>query len=418
MDVLSLKADQLTRFRKGVSLLLERNAFYKAKLEAAGLRSSQDLQTMGDYASLPFTTKSELSADQEAHPPYGSNLTFDLESYVRVHQTSGTTGRSLYWLDTEKSWTWWGKCWNAVYEGAGVGARDRIFFAFSFGPFIGFWSAFEGARQLGAMALSGGAASTEQRLRAILDHRATVLVCTPTYALHLAGSARAMGIDLAGSDVRVTIHAGEPGASLPATRRRIEAEWGAACYDHPGATEVGAWGFECGERTGVHLNEDEFLFEVIDPSTGEACNDGELVISNLGRWGMPVVRYRTGDRVRLSSDVCSCGCGFRLLSGGVIGRLDDALIVRGVNVYPSAVENVIRRFDSIGEFAVSVRRKESMDEMEIRIEVEGPEGEAIAGRVSEEVRRALSLRAEVREVRVGTLPRFELKARRFVDDRE
>ena len=417
-----LEQRQLQKLRAQLAFVLEHNPFYRAKLHAAGIRDAAAIEGPADYARLPLTTKEELSEDQRRQPPYGTNCSLPLAAYARLHQTSGTTGERLRWLDTPDCWAWWGRCWQAVYRGAGVSARDRVFFAFSFGPFIGFWSAFEGASQMGALAITGGGMSSAQRVEAILANEATALVCTPTYALHLAEVARHQGMDIAGSAVRTTIHAGEPGASLPGTKRKIELAWGARCFDHAGATEVGAWGFECESQDGLHLNESEFICEVLDPDTGQPGQEGELVITNLGRWGMPVIRYRTGDRVRWhAAGRCACGRTYRKLAGGVIGRLDDVLIIRGVNIYPSTIESLVRQFGQIGEYAVEVTRQGVMDELVVRVEVDG-DGDAVGGaELTAPVERALhahlGIRARVEVTAPGALPRFELKARRVTDRR-
>ena len=392
---------QWSRLAVELPELLRDNPFYRARLpkEARELRD------------LPFTTKAELSADQAAHPPFGSNLTYPIERYVRLHQTSGTTGRPLRFLDTPESWEWWRECWQPIYRAAGVTARDRLFFAFSFGPFVGFWSAFAGAERLGALCLSGGAMTTTERVAAIMATEATVLLSTPTYALRLAEAAREAGIDLGRSALRVSIHAGEPGASIPATRERIEKELGVEAFDHTGATEVGAHGFSCSARDGVHINEAEFIAEILDERTGEARDEGEgeLVLTNLGRWGMPVIRYRTGDRVRAVREACSCGRTLVKLAGGIAGRVDDMITVRGVNVFPSAIEAIIRKFDEVGEYRVELATVREMDELHCTVEAQTD----VAERLAAAIHRELGIRSKVETVPPGTLPRFEMKAKRF-----
>jgi len=371
-----------------------------------------------DFERLPFTTKADLAADQAAEPPFGTNLTFPLDHYVRLHQTSGSSGQSpLRWLDTAESWEWWRSIWaEHVYGSAGVGPRDRVFLAFSFGPFIGFWSAFAGAEKVGALIISGGAMSTEQRARAIMDLGATVLCSTPTYALRLAEVATSIGIDLRASPIRVSIHAGEPGASIPATRDAIDRAFGAHAMDHSGMTELGPTGFSCVMRDGLHLVESEFIFEVIQgehPSKATAFEgSGELVATNLGRWGTPLVRYRTGDRVELSRAPCPCGSPFPKLVGGILGRVDDMFTVRGVNLYPSQVEDIVRRHPQVVEFVIEHRRERQMDEVTLLVECAN--GAAPATRLESELRQALGARIPVRQVAAGTLPRPELKARRLV----
>jgi phenylacetate-CoA ligase len=411
-----LEALQLTKLRTLLNELCASNMFYRGRFERAGVHDAATVQSLEDFRRLPFTTKSDLVDDQSAHPPFGTNLTYPMARYIKQHQTSGTTGKPLRWLDTEESWQWWTRCWGAVYRAAGVAPGDRIFLAFGFGPFIGFWGAYEGARAIGTLAIPGGGLTSEQRLQAIVENKVTVLVCTPTYALHLAEVARQAHIDIARSAVRVTIHAGEPGASIPSTRERIEEAWGAECFDHTGATEVGATGFSCRVRSGVHLNEGEFIFEVIDPRTSQPAEEGELVVTNLGRAGMPVVRYRLGDRVRLDRSACVCGRTFARLAGGIIGRTDDMVTVRGINIFPSAIEAIVRELPEIVEYRAEVLREGAMDELRLTIEGAADAG-AVARELAQLLHDRLGLRAGVQVAAPGALPRFELKARRFFDRR-
>jgi phenylacetate-CoA ligase len=387
------------------------NAFLTRKWRATGLSGPGDLSGWDDFRRLPFTLKRELVEDQAARPPFGENLTYPLERYVRVHQTSGTTGAPIRWLDTQESWDWWLRCWGFVLRAAGVGPGDRVFFPFSFGLFIGFWAGFEGARALGALAIPGGGQDSGQRLATLETLGITALCCTPSYALHLAEIARERGVDLAKVGVGTTVHAGEPGAGIPAVRARIEAAWGARAYDHAGMTEMGAYGFECAAQAGLHVNESEFIVEVIDPVTARAAREGELVLTNLGRVGSPAIRYRTGDRVRLADAPCACGRTFVRLDGGILGRLDDMIIVRGVNLFPSAIEGIVRRHPVVEEFQIEVFRDGELDQVRILAEATEP---TVARVLQDAFRADLGIRLEVTVVPIGSLPRWELKARRMV----
>jgi phenylacetate-CoA ligase len=396
---------------------LPKNAFYRRKLAADGA-DPRAVRSCADLGALPFTRKSELLASQEARPPYGDLLTYPLSEYRYLHQTSGTSGKPLLWLDDEDGWQTWLRCWGHVLRGAGVTAEDVVFCAFSFGPYVAHWSSLAGARAIGALTLPGSGMSSLHRLERILEHRVTVLLSTPTYALHLAEVAAEHGLDLAGSAVRTTIHAGEPGASVPNVKRRIEEVWGARAFDHAGATEVGAWGFDCGTDVGaVHLNELEFFFEVVDPETGDAVADGargELVVTTLGRNGMPVVRYRTGDLVVRVGEPCACGRTLARIEGGVLGRADDMLIVRGVNVFPGAIDNLMRGVPQVVEYEVEVRRRQALDDLLIRVETApGEDFEAVAAVLRGGFRSNLGIRVAFASVEAGSLPRYELKARRF-----
>jgi phenylacetate-CoA ligase len=416
-----LRDHQWQRFRALAGELLAEgggNPFVRRRWQAAGVDRADDLGGWEDFRRLPFLQKADLVEDQAACPPFGTNLTLPLDRYVRVHQTSGTSGTPLRWLDTQASWDWWVRCWGVVLRAAGVTPADRVFFPFSFGLFIGFWAGFEGARALGALAIPGGGQDSQARLAAMEALGATVLVCTPSYALHLVEVAQGRGLDPAKLPVRVTVHAGEPGAGIPAVRARIEAGWGARAFDHAGMTEMGAYGFECQEQAGLHVNETEFIAEVIDPATGAAAPEGELVLTNLGRAGSPAIRYRTGDRVRVAPGPCPCGRTSLRLAGGILGRLDDMLIVRGVNIFPSAIEGIVRRFPAVEEFQIEVFRDGHLDEARVLVELTAADPGGTAARLVPSVqgalRAALGLRLEVVAVAPGSLPRYELKARRII----
>ncbi len=411
-----LAEHQILRLRMLVKDLLASNAFYGATLRGVGLTDTRLLHSLEDLKFLPFTCKSQLVEDQETHPPFGTNLTFPLDRYLHLHQTSGTTGKPLRWLDTRESWDWWARCWAAVYCAAGVTAADRIFFAFSFGPFIGFWAGWAGAEKIGALGLSGGAQNSYQRLKNLIELQASVLCCTPSYALHLAEVAQKENIDLETSAIRTIIVAGEPGASIPETRARIEEAWGAKLFDHTGATEVGAHGMTCLGQCGVHLNEGEFLIEVINPLTLQAADEGELVITNLGRIGSPVLRYRTGDHVCINRDRCECGRSFARMESGIIGRLDEMLIVRGVNIFPSSLESIVRSFPRAQEFRVIVDHINGMDDLVLVVEVAGENPEEVMKAIAREAAHRLGMRVAV-ELAAQPLPRFELKASRIIDKR-
>jgi len=412
-----LRALQLEKLRALLPQLMGRNRFYTKKWKEAGVVPG-DIQSLSDFSKLPFTHKSELVRGQEEAPPFGTNATFPESAYTRVHQTSGTMGAPLRVVDTAESWEWWGACWGHVLTGAGVTAADRLFLPFSFGPFIGFWATVEGAKQIGAMMIPGGGWDSLQRLQMMRDLGATVVCCTPTYALRLAEIARRENFDLRSIPVRALVHAGEPGANVAQTKARIEAAWGAKCFDHAGASEVGAHSFECQVQPGgIHIIESEFIAEVLDAKTGEEVREGEigeLVITNLGRLGFPVIRYRTGDLVRLNLTPCECGRTFARFDGGLLGRSDDMVTIRGVNVYPTAIENVIRQFASVEEFQVTVSMLEEMHHLEVQIEVvSGNDSEHVRAHVEQAIYHALSLRPTVTLAEPGTLARYEMKARRF-----
>lgn len=416
----AIQASQLEQLRSLVAELFPGNSFYTQKLNAAGI--TFDVASLDDFSRrFPFTAKSELVHDQRAHPPFGTNLTYPLERYTRFHQTSGTMGAPLRWLDTPESWEWMLENWGEVYRAAGVEPHDRIYFAFTFGPFIGFWMAFEAGARLGALCLPGGGMSSEARVRAILENAATVLCCTPTYAIRLAEVAGEENISLANSRVKTIIVAGEPGGSVPATRARLEQLWpGARVFDHHGMTEVGPVTHECPARPGVlHVIESAYYAEIIDPATALAVKSGqpgELVLTTLGRLGSPLLRYRTGDLVRADPQPCVCGRAEFALPGGILGRTDDMIVVRGVNVYPGAVEEIIRATEGVQEYQARVSAVHALTELSLLIEPrpDCADVPALLARLEKSFQTQFALRVPVTAVPCGTLPRFEMKARRWV----
>ena len=418
----ALTARQAERLR-GLLLAIDgRNPFYTAKLQRAGIAPA-DLVLPRDLGRLPLTTKAELVADQDAAPPWGTVLTYPVERYTRYNQTSSTTGRPLRWLDTAESWQWMLDCWRAVYCGARVGSDDRILFPFSFGPFLGFWTAFDAGTQLGAHCVPAGGMTSEARLALIDVVRPTVICCTPTYALRLVEVARQVqgaGPPLADGSVRVLIVAGEPGGSIPATREQIERGWGARVIDHHGLTEVGPVSFECWDNPGaVHLNECEYVCEVLDPDTGQpvpAGEPGELVLTNLGRTASPLIRYRTGDLVVLDADRCVCGRTLARLDGGIRARIDDMVHVSGVNVYPTAIEAVLRAVAEVVEYRATIASRGALRAVTVEVELDPSveQRDAVCRRTEQRLRAALGLTVPVTAVGAGSLPRFEMKARRCV----
>ncbi len=395
----------LEKLRALIAAIVRANRFQTQRLADAGV--TPDIASFADFcARMPFTTKSDLVADQAAHPPFGSNLTFPLERYTRFCQTSGTTAKPLAILDTPESWEWMLGNWARIYRAGGLRAGDRIYFAFSFGPFLGFWTAFEAATRCGFLCIPGGGLGSVARLRALIEHGANVLCCTPTYALHLAEVAARESIDLAAARVRKIFVAGEPVASV---RARIREAWnGAQVLDHYGMTEVGPVAFQNdGEEGVLHAIEDSYFAEIVNPQTGvpvPAGEVGELVLTTLGRDACPLLRYRTGDLVKRIPDAQ----GFAL-AGGIIGRADDMVVVRGVNIYPSAVDAVVRGIPEIAEYRVTVTSRDALAEIAIEIECAEDSAPAV---LESALTSAFSLRIPVR--RAASLPRFELKARRWL----
>jgi phenylacetate-CoA ligase len=397
------------RLHELIALVRENNPFQRERLA--------ELDDAPALADLPLLAKRELIADQAGHPPFGTNLTYPIERYTHFHQTSGTTGAPLRVLDTPKDWAWWRSIFAHMLSIAQVKPGDRVALAFSFGPHVQFWAAREGLEELGAMGIALGGMSSVQRLQTIADVEATAVMCTPTYALRLLEVAVEERLEHALESVGQVICTGEPGASLPSVRSRIEDGFGARCFEHAGLTEAGPFGYPCPEGGGLHVYEREFVCEILDADLGPAASGerGELVVTPLGRTGFPVLRYRTGDVVVNADERCPAGHADRWLPGGIVGRADDMVVIRGMNVYPSAIEETVRRERGTGEFRITFYSEPSgMDE--IKLEVELSEG-AAARRLQETMRHQLGLRVRVVPVAPGVLPSMQGKARRVFDER-
>ena len=401
---------QLEKLNHLLDSILPSNEFYRTKLSQISL----PFDFLDKLAEYPITTKQEL-VDSDSPEGFAANLTYPVSDYTRFHRTSGTKGRPMIVLDTPNDWQWWMEVWQYVLDSGEISSDDRVLMAFSFGPFIGFWSAFDAVVERGAMAIPTGALSTVGRLDLIRSVEATVVFCTPSYAMHMADVAKDNDIHLSDTSVRTIVVAGEPGGSMPQVQDKIQKAWNAKVIDHSGASEVGPWGYADPLGRGIYVNEAEFIAEFVSVETGQPAVEGELselILTSLGRAGSPVIRYQTGDLVKPTWNDDQ-DCNFVMLAGGVLGRTDDMMIIRGVNVFPTSIERILRGFPEIQEYRMTAFKASSMDQLKIEIEDElaAPE------RVKSELELKLGFRVDVECVPIGSLPRFEAKGKRFVDKR-
>jgi phenylacetate-CoA ligase len=415
---------QEERLRAQVRHAYTSSPFYRRKLDAAGIQPEQ-IKTLADLQRLPFTTKDELKQDQAEHPLWGTLLAVPFEQCLRVHMTSATTGRPLAFLDTREDWYGFYHSYARSLYAFGVRQADVVMAAFSYGPWIGYWSGFYAAQDLGALVYPAGGLSTEQRIDTLRAYPITVLGCTPSYALFLAEQAQKKGIDLAKeTKIRITWHTGEPGASIPATKAKIEAAFGARAFDLPGLTEIAAWGFECDARAGLtHVHEDYCYPEVLDEHDRPVRpgQRGELVFTSLYRKAMPLIRYRTRDIVQLADRPCPCGRTLVAFEGGVLARLDDMKKVRGIIVYPRRIEEIVRARPGVDEFQIVFRRVEGLDDILVRVDpapsLALDERTWLAGALADDLRVGLGIRVNVETTEPGGLPRWDHKAKRVLDER-
>jgi phenylacetate-CoA ligase len=420
-----LEALQVRKLRNLVEWADANVAWQSNRLRNAGV-TMDSVNQLDDLRRIPFLTREEWMQGQMEQPPYGPILAAEPERAVRYHMTSGTTGATpIRVLDSMKDWEWIAEMWCYGLWGFGVRPRDTLFLAFGYSKFIGFWGLHYAGEKLGCLVLPGGAMTTDQRVKEIVEMGATVVASTPTYALRMAQEARQLGIDLASSAVERLILSGEPAGSIPATKALIEEQWGAKAGDTAGMTELGTiMVFECAEQPGgTHIIEDHYIEEVVDPATDEPVPYGEMgerVVTSFGRGFIPVLRYRTRDFVvRVPGSSCRCGRTFDVYDGGIRGRVDDMKLVRGTNVYPRAVEALVREHPEVDEFQIHLYTADGIrDEIEILVEVPEGDVDVLCQRLAKELADAHeSLRFRVRSVELGSLPRFELKAKRVNDER-
>jgi len=429
MEEERLRELQLRKFKRILKWAYERSRFHRKLYDEAGLRPG-DLRTLEDITLVPKVEKSMMRGIQGKEPfPYGEMLCVPLEEVTEFRQTSGTTGQPVYQPDTWEDWEWWSECWAYILYAQGYRNRDRVFIPFGYNVFVAFWAGHYGAEKLGCEVVPGGVLSTEARVLKMQEVRATAMMGTPTYMLAMADVARKkLGLEPPKDLwVRRITCAGEPGASVPATKQRIQEAWGAKVFDHVGATEIGAWSYECEEQPGgLHVNEAMFLVQIEDLETGKLIEEpgkpGRMVITALDRLAQPCVRFDSKDIIMWSGEPCPCGRSFRLIRGGVLGRADDITKVKGVLLAPTAIEDVVRSIPELGdEYEVVVTREGDADRIALKVELQ-PWAQArqqeVLSRLVDQLRLKTNLGYEISFHPYGSLPRYEVKARRFKDLRK
>jgi phenylacetate-CoA ligase len=423
-----LEALQLKKFRRIVHWAYERSRFHRTLYDAAGL-NPEDIRTMEDVRRVPKVEKSMMLPIQRKEPfPYGDALCVPLEDVTAFRQTSGTTGRPVYQPDTWQDWEWWSECWATLLWAQGFRPHDRVFLPFGYNVFVAFWAGHYACEKIGCETVPGGVLDTQSRILKMQELQVTGMMATPTYVLGMADTAeRKLGINPRSDlSVRKITCAGEPGALVPSTKKRMEEAWGAKVFDHAGATEIGAWGFECRDQPGgLHVNEAMFLAEIEDLETGmpitEPGQRGKLIITTFDRIAQPCIRFDSKDIVELSEEQCECGRTYRIMAGGVVGRADDITKVKGVLLAPSAIEEVVRSIPGLGnEYEVTVEKRGDIDHISIKVELaaEGLSPSDLEARLRTELRLKTNLGYDIDVHPYGTLPRYEVKAKRFKDLRK
>jgi len=426
MSVEKLRALQLKKFKRILKWGYENSKLYRRLYDQAGLRP-EDIRNWEDVRRVPLLEKDHYRNTQARDPwPYGDSLCVPLEKVTVYHQTSGTTGQPVYQPDTWQDWEWWTECWSYILWAQGFRSTDRVYIPFGYNVFVAYWAGHYACEKIGCEVVSGAMLNTEERLLKIRELKASAFMATPTYVLGMADVCRnKLNIDPRSLGIRRILCAGEPGASVPATKKRMEDAWEADVFDHVGATEIGAWSYECSFKPGgIHVNEGMFLLELLDIETNEPIEEpgrlGKIVITAFDRLAQPCIRFDSKD-LAMWGDPCGCGRVFRVLKGGVQGRIDHISKVKGVLFSPMSVEEVVRGLPELGnEYLLTVTRENDIDKINLDVEIlSGYEHseEEIRNQLSRQLKLKTNLNYNIQCFPFGTLQRFELKAKRFNDMR-
>ena len=423
-----IRALQLKKFKRLFRWAYDNSRFHRGLYDRAGI-GPDDIRTLQDIRKVPKVEKSMMRNIQRKDPfPYGDALCVPLEEVTEFRQTSGTTGQPVYQPDTWTDWEWWAECWSYILWAQGYRPRDRVFLPFGYNVFVAFWAGHYAAEKMGCEVVPGGVLDTKARILKIDELKATAMMATPTYVLGMAAIAKnQMGLDTSQMSINKITCAGEPGASIPTTKKRMEKAWGAKVYDHAGATEIGAWSYECRAQSGgLHVNEAFFLVEIEDIETGEIIEEperrGKMIITTLDRLAQPCIRFDSKDIIEWDSRPCPCGRTFRLIKGGVVGRADDITKVKGVLLAPSAIEEVVRGIEGLGdEYEVVVDKMGDVDRITLKVELmPGRQDirQAVEGQLKDQLRLKTNLGYHLEFHEYETLPRYDVKAKRFKDLRK
>ena len=419
---------QLKKFQRIFSWAYEHSKFHRTLYDNDGIKP-KDIQSFSDIKQIPTVEKSMMRDIQGKEPfPYGDALCVPLNEVTAYRQTSGTTGQPVYQPDTWQDWEWWAECWAQLLWAQGYRPKDRVFIPFGYNVFVAFWAGHYGAEKIGCEVVPGGVLDTRARILKIQELNPTAMMGTPTYMLGMADTAiNEMNMNPADLSIEIITCAGEPGASIPSTKKRIEDAWGAKVYDHAGATEIGAWSFECTEQPGsMHVNDAFFLVEIVDVETGEAIETpgvrGKMIITALDRQAQPCIRFDSKDIIEWDTKICTCGRTSKLIKGGVVGRTDDITKVKGVLFSPSSVENVVRGIEGLGnDYELKVEKINDRDKITLQVEFVqnfSEEMDKIKSKLSDQLRLKTNLNYEIEFCQYGELPRYPVKAKRFKDLRK